>query len=211
MYIAQVRPRKNTRGFEKFIGIHVFYPEKTLANTVGTCTRYLPPPIVLDVRYHATTANPGWNPRKKRAGFSFTINTTPLGGTLWKQSKFKIPFEAYLTKAFPADNSKSVSACHQKTPNLRGVFRKRRVTNTERRHVLPMASYHFTHTQVSDRLTPPLWCAVPLVLPLRAHLLGSGRADMLTGPVAAARAVIATGAWVKSKHEMYLTRGSVGA
>ena len=40
---------------------------------------------------------------------------------------------------------------------------------------------------------------------------GSGRVDMLTGPVAAARAVVATGAWVKSKHDMYLIRGSVGA
>ena len=29
---------------------------------------------------------------------------------------------------------------------------------------------------------------------------GSDRVDMLTGPVAAARAVVATGAWVKSKH-----------
>ena len=34
--------------------------------------------------------------------------------------------------------------------------------------------------------------------------------DMLTGPVAAARAVAATGAWAESKH-MYLIRGSVGA
>ena len=34
--------------------------------------------------------------------------------------------------------------------------------------------------------------------------------DMLTGPVAAARAVVATGAWGKSKHDMYLIRGSVG-
>ena len=40
---------------------------------------------------------------------------------------------------------------------------------------------------------------------------GSGRVDMLTSPVAAARAAVATGAWVKSKHEMYLIRGSVGA
>ena len=40
---------------------------------------------------------------------------------------------------------------------------------------------------------------------------GSGRVDMLTGPVAAARAVVATGAWVKPKHDMYLIRGSVGA
>ena len=40
---------------------------------------------------------------------------------------------------------------------------------------------------------------------------GSGRVDMLTGPVAAARAVVATGGWVKSKHDMYLIRGSVGA
>ena len=35
--------------------------------------------------------------------------------------------------------------------------------------------------------------------------------DMLTGPVAAARAVVATGAWLKSKHDMYLIRGNVGA
>ena len=40
---------------------------------------------------------------------------------------------------------------------------------------------------------------------------GTGRVDMLTGPVAAARAVVAAGAWVKSKHDMYLIRGSVGA
>ena len=40
---------------------------------------------------------------------------------------------------------------------------------------------------------------------------GSGRVDMLTNPVAAARAAVATGAWVKSKHDMYLIRGSVGA
>ena len=41
---------------------------------------------------------------------------------------------------------------------------------------------------------------------------GSGRVDMLTGPVAAARAAVATGAWVKSKHDMkYLIRESVGA
>ena len=40
---------------------------------------------------------------------------------------------------------------------------------------------------------------------------GSGGVDMLTGPVAAARAVAATGALVKSKHDMYLMRGSVGA
>ena len=37
------------------------------------------------------------------------------------------------------------------------------------------------------------------------------RADMLTSPVAAARAAVATGEWVKSKHDMYVTRGSVGA
>ena len=34
---------------------------------------------------------------------------------------------------------------------------------------------------------------------------------MLTSPVAAARAAVATEAWVKSKHDMYLIRGSVGA
>ena len=40
---------------------------------------------------------------------------------------------------------------------------------------------------------------------------GSGRVNMLTGPVAASRAAVATGAWVKSKRDMYLIRGSVGA
>ena len=40
---------------------------------------------------------------------------------------------------------------------------------------------------------------------------GSGRVDMLTSLVAAARAVVATGAWVKSKHDKYLIRGNVGA
>ena len=40
---------------------------------------------------------------------------------------------------------------------------------------------------------------------------GSGRVDMLTGPVAAARAAVVKGAWVKSKHDMYLIRESVGA
>ena len=40
---------------------------------------------------------------------------------------------------------------------------------------------------------------------------GSGRVDMLTSPVAAARGAVATGAWVKSKHDMYLIRGRVGA
>ena len=34
---------------------------------------------------------------------------------------------------------------------------------------------------------------------------------MLTSPVAAARAAVATGAWVKSKHDIYLVRGSVAA
>ena len=37
------------------------------------------------------------------------------------------------------------------------------------------------------------------------------RVDMLTSPVAAARAAVATGAWVKSKHDMYPIRESVGA
>ena len=33
---------------------------------------------------------------------------------------------------------------------------------------------------------------------------GSGRVDMLTSPVAAAQAAVATGAWVEPKHDMYL-------
>ena len=32
----------------------------------------------------------------------------------------------------------------------------------------------------------------------------SGRVDMITSPVPAARAAVATGAWVESKHDMYL-------
>ena len=40
---------------------------------------------------------------------------------------------------------------------------------------------------------------------------GSGRVDMLTRPVAAAQAAVATGASVKLTHETYLIRGSVGA
>ena len=40
---------------------------------------------------------------------------------------------------------------------------------------------------------------------------GSGRVDMLTRPVAASRAAVATGAWFKSKHDTSLLRGSVGA
>ena len=34
---------------------------------------------------------------------------------------------------------------------------------------------------------------------------GSGRVDMLTSPVAAARAAVATGAWVKSTHMLRYT------
>ena len=40
---------------------------------------------------------------------------------------------------------------------------------------------------------------------------GSGRVDMLTSPVGSTLAAVATGAWVKWKHDMYLIRGSVGA
>ena len=36
-------------------------------------------------------------------------------------------------------------------------------------------------------------------------------AKIMGSPVAAARAAAATGAWFKSKHDMYLIRGSVGA
>ena len=36
----------------------------------------------------------------------------------------------------------------------------------------------------------------------------SGRVDMLTSPVAAARAAVATGAWVILKHDLYLIRAS---
>ena len=49
-------------------------------------------------------------------------------------------------------------------------------------------------------------CIVPTV----PDPSGSGRVDMLTSPVAAARAAVATRAWVKPKHDMYLIRGIVG-
>ena len=39
------------------------------------------------------------------------------------------------------------------------------------------------------------WCSIPGM---------AGRVDMLTSPVAAARAAVATGTWVESKHDMYL-------
>ena len=52
-----------------------------------------------------------------------------------------------------------------------------------------------------------LWVAISTV----PDPSGSGRVDMLTSPVAAARAVVATGAWVKSKHDKCLIRASVGA
>ena len=40
---------------------------------------------------------------------------------------------------------------------------------------------------------------------------GSGRVDMLTYPVATARAAVATERQVKLTHDTYLIRGSVGA
>ena len=75
--------------------------------------------------------------------------------------------------------------------------------------------------QSGDISNPPFWGGSRPLLALN-HLelkwvaivsdpSGSGRVDILTGPVAAARAVVATGAWVKSKHDMYLIRGSVRA
>ena len=41
---------------------------------------------------------------------------------------------------------------------------------------------------------------------MRIGLRTWARVDMLTSPVAAARAAVATGAWVKSKHDTYLIR-----
>ena len=54
------------------------------------------------------------------------------------------------------------------------------------------------------------------VLPGRSRsssgpILRDQAGSMLTGPVAAARAVVETRAWVKSKRDMYMIRGSVGA
>ena len=56
-----------------------------------------------------------------------------------------------------------------------------------------------------------LHCIIRVAISTVSDPSGSGRVDMLTGSVAAARAVVATGAWAKSKHDMYLIRGSVGA
>ena len=62
--------------------------------------------------------------------------------------------------------------------------------------------------ELAQVLNYPEMMASPGAVP---DLSGSGRVDMLTRPVAAARAAVATGAWVKSKHDMYLIRGRVGA
>ena len=62
---------------------------------------------------------------------------------------------------------------------------------------------HYPETRTSDNLR----VAISTV----SDPSGSGLVDMLTSPVAAARAAVATGAWVKSKHDMYLISGSVGA
>ena len=70
---------------------------------------------------------------------------------------FSFRSSAPRVKASPADIRKvcvRVSACPQKAPNLRGGFRKRRLTNTPDATALPMASSnHFTHP---CRLEPPL-------------------------------------------------------
>ena len=49
---------------------------------------------------------------------------------------------------------------------------------------------------------PMYTCCKVKVHKASANPSGSGQVDMLAGPVAAARAVVATGAWVKSKHDM---------
>ena len=93
-------------------------------------------------------------------------------------------------------------------------------TNT---HTLPRTSRAGTNDvgpkqhlieSIQEAVTSQVLClsaGVPRAISTVSDPSGSGRVDMVTGPVAAARAVVATGAWVKSKHDMYLIRGSVGA
>ena len=59
-------------------------------------------------------------------------------------------FRSFASKGFPSECSESVCvcACPQKTLHLRGVFRKRRLTNTPRRHRL-------ADGQISSLYTPP--------------------------------------------------------
>ena len=56
-----------------------------------------------------------------------------------------------------------------------------------------------------DTSTRCTYSSLEPLVPGAAYIPGiSGRVDMLTSPVPAARAAVATGAWVESKHDMYL-------
>ena len=52
-----------------------------------------------------------------------------------------------------------------------------------------------------DTSTRCTYSSLEPLVPGAAYLVISGRVDMLTNPVPAARAAVATGAWVESKHE----------
>ena len=55
-----------------------------------------------------------------------------------------------------------------------------------------------------DTSTRCTYSSLEPLVPGAAYLVYQAGVDMLTSPVAAARAAVATGAWVESKHDMYL-------
>ena len=72
------------------------------------------------------------------------------------------------------------SACPQKTPNLRGGFRKRRLTNIPRRHRLADGQLSSLYAPLPSLSSSPLWwCAIRLVLPLWAHPLCYPRIELV--------------------------------
>ena len=65
-------------------------------------------------------------------------------------------------------------------------------------------NYDVASLELYDTSTRCTYSSLEPLVPGAAYLVYvSGRVDMLTSPVPAARAAVATGAWVESKH-MYL-------
>ena len=92
-------------------------------------------------------------------------------------SQTRYSFSRLAVKGFPSGYSKSVCARPPALGKLRTytvAFSNDAWRTPPDATILPMASsHHFTHPQQGwARLAPSLWwCAVPLVLPLRAHPL----------------------------------------
>ena len=97
------------------------------------------------------------------------VNYDPCAKKIW------IPLET--SKGLPSGYSKSVCACvRMPSENSESTGWLSQTTRDENRQTSPPCRWPpiiTTHPyQVSARSAPPLWwCGVPLVLPLRAHLL----------------------------------------